>query len=368
MSEEHDLIDISQPVTPQAGVFEGDTPFTFTWKWDQRAGASCNVAEVTCEVLDPGTPIDLIVVVDVSHSMSAADVAPTRIGRARELLAQILEERVADRVALSLFADWPFALVPLTDDPAIIDFFTPWVAPELVSMRDQGTSLASTVVHAVETWEERLREGSAPIVLIVSDGEAHGASEEVLASVNAAMDSGLRVWTAGVGTPEGAPLYDALRVDDMVGFAAGAKGLRGAARRAAVKAALAACDLDDWRERRVGQLSKGTRQRVGLAQALLGAPRLLLLDEATSGLDPLQARDARQRIRAEAEGRGTIFSTHVLGEAAALCTRVVILREGRVVAEHRPAADGAAARAAELEAVFLAALDAPGTEGEGARS
>ena len=159
------------------------------------------------EVVDLGTPIDLIVVVDVSHSMSAADVGPTRIGRARELLARILEERVADRVALSLFADWPFGLVPLTDDPTVVDFFTPWVAPELVSMRDQGTSLASTLTHAVETWEERPRAGSAPIVLIVSDGESHGAAPEVLESVGAVVDSGLRVWTAGVGTPEGAPLF-----------------------------------------------------------------------------------------------------------------------------------------------------------------
>ncbi len=158
--------------------------------------------------------------------------------------------------------------------------------------------------------------------------------------------------------PEGAPLYDALRVDDMVDFAAGAKGLRGAGRRDAVDAALAACDLDAWRGRRVGQLSKGTRQRVGLAQALLGAPRLLLLDEATSGLDPLQAREARRRIRAGAEQRGTIFSTHVLGEAAALCSRVVILREGRIVAEHRPRVAEDAVRAAELEAVFLEALEA----------
>ncbi len=220
----------------------------------------------------------------------------------------------------------------------------------------------------------RLEQGEI-LGLVGPNGSGKTTALRIAAGV-LACDGGAVEWggspvpaAEGLGyLPEGAPLYDALRVDDMVGFAAGAKGLRGAARRAAVKAALAACDLDDWRERRVGQLSKGTRQRVGLAQALLGAPRLLLLDEATSGLDPLQARDARQRIRAEAEGRGTIFSTHVLGEAAALCTRVVILREGRVVAEHRPAADGAAARAAELEAVFLAALDAPGTEGEGARS
>ncbi len=158
--------------------------------------------------------------------------------------------------------------------------------------------------------------------------------------------------------PEGAPLYDALRVDDMVDFVAGAKGLRGAPRRETVERVLSDCNLHDWRAARVGQLSKGTRQRVGLAQALLGDPALLLLDEATSGLDPLQARQARQRIREGAAERGTIFSTHVLHEAAALCTRIVILRDGAVVAEHRPSAAADAARAAELERVFLAVLDA----------
>lgn len=157
--------------------------------------------------------------------------------------------------------------------------------------------------------------------------------------------------------PEGVPLYDALRVDDTVDFAARAKGLRGPARRAAVDQAIEACDLDDWRAKRVAGLSKGTRQRVGLAQAILGAPDLLLLDEATSGLDPLQARAARRQIRAGAAGRGTILCTHILQEAAALCDRVVILCEGQVVAEHRPTAAGDAARAVELERVFLAALD-----------
>lgn len=161
--------------------------------------------------------------------------------------------------------------------------------------------------------------------------------------------------------PEGVPLYDALRVDDMLDFVARAKGLHGDARTTAVDEAIAACDLTGWRARRVGQLSKGTRQRVGLAQAILGAPDLLLLDEATSGLDPLQAREARRKIRDGAASRGTIFSTHVLQEAAALCDRVVILRDGRVVAEHRPSAQGEAARAGELERVFLEALDGAGS-------
>ncbi len=156
--------------------------------------------------------------------------------------------------------------------------------------------------------------------------------------------------------PEGAPLYEALRVDDMVEFATRAKGLRGERARQARDAVIARCDLAGWRSHRVAQLSKGTRQRVGFAQALVGDPDLLLLDEPTSGLDPLQALAARALIHDGAEQRATLLCTHVLHEAAALCTRILILRDGAVVAEHRPGESEAAARAVELERVFVAAL------------
>lgn len=156
--------------------------------------------------------------------------------------------------------------------------------------------------------------------------------------------------------PEGAPLYDALRVDDMVDFVARAKGLRGEEAHAAREVSLERCDLVPWRHRRVGQLSKGTRQRVGFAQALLGDPELLLLDEPTSGLDPLQTLTARELIRDGAERRATVLCTHVLHEAAALCSRVLILRDGELVAEHRPEAPDAGRRATALEAAFLDAL------------
>ena len=169
--------------------------------------AAAGPSRESSEPIEPPTPVDLIVAVDVSHSMTAADVDPSRVARARDALDRILEEGVADRVSLTLFADWPFGLVPLTDDVDVISFFSPWVAPELVSTRDQGTSLAAVVGHTRTVWEARPRNDGEPIVLIISDGEAHGSDPDVLASVAVAAEAGLRIWTAGVGTPRGAPLF-----------------------------------------------------------------------------------------------------------------------------------------------------------------
>lgn len=154
----------------------------------------------------PVTPVDLLIAVDVSHSMTGTDIAPSRIRRAQELVVGIVSAGIADRVALTVFADWAYRLVPLTDDGAVVDFFAPWVVPDLVSSRDQGTSLGLLVEHAVETWRERPGVGGIPIILVVSDGEAHDGAETVLSATRAAVDAGALVWTAGIGTPAGSPL------------------------------------------------------------------------------------------------------------------------------------------------------------------
>lgn len=152
--------------------------------------------------------------------------------------------------------------------------------------------------------------------------------------------------------PERNPLYDTLRVRDMLRFVAGAKGLASAA----TLEVASCCDLLSLLGTPIARLSKGMRQRVGLAAALLGDPDLLLLDEATAGLDPLQARQARAQIRRRAVHRAILFSTHSLHEAAALCDRVLILYNGRVVAEHRPDATGSGLEARALEEIFVAAV------------
>ncbi|HYH39960.1 MAG TPA: ABC transporter ATP-binding protein [Azospirillum sp.] len=135
--------------------------------------------------------------------------------------------------------------------------------------------------------------------------------------------------------PEKAPLYDALPVTGQLDFVAGARGLNRAARRREVDRALADYGLEAVRNRRIGTLSKGFRQRVGLAQATLGDPEVLLLDEATNGLDPLQMVEVRALIRRAGQGRAVLFSSHLMQEVAALCARVYILHAGRAVAERR---------------------------------
>jgi ABC-2 type transport system ATP-binding protein len=132
--------------------------------------------------------------------------------------------------------------------------------------------------------------------------------------------------------PETSRLYPDLRVRGFLRFAAGARGLSGPARDAAVEQALAELQLEDVARRLVGNLSKGYQQRVSLAQAFLHDPPLLIVDEPTSGLDPLQQGEVRRLLRAAAGRRTLLVCTHDLAEARALCDRVAVLSEGRVVA------------------------------------
>lgn len=137
--------------------------------------------------------------------------------------------------------------------------------------------------------------------------------------------------------PEGVPLHEEMRVHEHLRFRAELRGIRGRTKLdAAVERSLQQASVEDARDRIIGQLSKGYRQRVGLADALLTDPPLLILDEPTSGLDPNQIRAVRSLIRGFA-GKKTVFlSTHILPEVEATCGRVVILDEGRVVGEGDP--------------------------------
>lgn len=154
----------------------------------------------------PTTPVDLMIAVDVSHSMTGKDVEPSRIEWAQRLVEDVVGAGVADRVALSMFADWSYRLVPLTDDGEVVSFFAPWLVPDLVNTRDQGTSLSVLIDDAAGSWDDRAQPDAIPIVLVVSDGETHDGAEAVIASTRAAVDAGATVWTAGVGTSTGAAL------------------------------------------------------------------------------------------------------------------------------------------------------------------
>jgi ABC-2 type transport system ATP-binding protein len=133
--------------------------------------------------------------------------------------------------------------------------------------------------------------------------------------------------------PETPPLYPEMVVEDYLSFAAEIRRVRRAQRRAAIDAALERCGLVEVRRRLVGNLSKGYRQRVGLAQAVIHEPRILILDEPTVGLDPTQVIEIRTIIRDIGQDRTVILSSHILPEVQATCQRVVIINRGQIVAE-----------------------------------
>ncbi len=138
--------------------------------------------------------------------------------------------------------------------------------------------------------------------------------------------------------PDRPPLYREMTVRAYVDFSAALRGIPRARRKAAVERALQALDLTDVAGRLVGNLSRGYQQRVGLAQAIVHDPEVLVLDEPTVGLDPVQIAEIRELIRELGRERTVVLSSHILPEVQLLCSRVLVMAKGRVVAEDTPAA------------------------------
>jgi ABC-2 type transport system ATP-binding protein len=139
---------------------------------------------------------------------------------------------------------------------------------------------------------------------------------------------------ASVGyMPEGVPLYPEMRVAEYLAFRAELKGVGRKLRRGAVASALQMSGAAEVSDTLIGHLSKGFRQRVGLADALVARPPILVLDEPMSGLDPNQIRDLRAVVRKLGRDHAVLFSTHILSEVEATCDRVLVIDKGRLVAE-----------------------------------
>ncbi len=133
--------------------------------------------------------------------------------------------------------------------------------------------------------------------------------------------------------PEGNPLYLDLRVNESLNFAASLHGLRGTERWKSIQDAIGAVGLEGRERSLISSLSRGYRQRVGLAQALLHRPPMLILDEPTSGLDPNQQEDMRALMRRLGETRTVVLSTHILSEVEAVCDRALIISNGTLAAD-----------------------------------
>ena len=163
--------------------------------------------------------------------------------------------------------------------------------------------------------------------------------------------------------PETPPLYPDMTVVEYLRFAAELKGVRRAGRAAAVAAAARRTGVEDVMPRLIRSLSKGYRQRVGIAQALLSDPKVIILDEPTVGLDPAQVTGIRRLIQQLGHKHTVILSSHILSEVQAVCSRVLILSHGVLAADGTLEELTAGGRSLEQVFLELTGSDAPGEEG-----
>jgi len=134
--------------------------------------------------------------------------------------------------------------------------------------------------------------------------------------------------------PESAPIYQDMLVYDYLNYVADIRGVTEDKKLSHIKELADLCSLNDVMHKSVNQLSKGYRQRVGIAHALMGDPEILVLDEPTVGLDPNQIVETREIIKRIGKEKTIIFSTHILSEALATCNRIVIINRGKLAADY----------------------------------
>jgi ABC-2 type transport system ATP-binding protein len=149
--------------------------------------------------------------------------------------------------------------------------------------------------------------------------------------------------------PETPPVYKELLVGEYLSFVAELRGVPSKQRAAKIDMALQKCNLGDVRDRLIGNLSKGYRQRVGIAQALIHDPDVLVLDEPTVGLDPKQVHESRGLIKSLRSSHTVIYSTHILSEVQASCDRIIVIHKGQIVAQESLSEMGTAGSTSKTE-------------------
>lgn len=167
----------------------------------------------------------------------------------------------------------------------------------------------------------------------ISTGYLPPTSGQVLIDGHDVVEEALIVKRITGYLPEHNPLYLDMYVHEYLAFVGGLYGLRGKLLQSRVGEMIERCGLTLEQNKKVETLSKGYRQRVGLAQALIHEPRVLILDEPTSGLDPNQLIEIRKLIKDISRDKTVIFSTHIMQEVQALCSRVVVINRGKIVAD-----------------------------------
>jgi len=151
--------------------------------------------------------------------------------------------------------------------------------------------------------------------------------------------------------PETVPLYTDMAVNEYLGFMGRIRGMSRDRVRKRIDEVIGICNIEDYRSTHIGKLSKGFRQRVGIAQAILHEPDVLILDEPTIGIDPIQVVETRELIRGLGGEHTVVVSTHILPEVSTICGRVIIIHEGRIVAVDTP--DNLASRLRGSERILL---------------